>query len=164
MADSNQQIAEWLAAPNHHIIDSASGDMPELLQQIPDPPTLLYAVGNKDALHLPALAVVGSRNPTRGGIQNAYEFSKHLARSGFCIISGLAQGIDTAAHQGALDAGAKTVAFLGHGIDRVYPAENRELAHRIAEEGVLCSEYPLGSPPRREHFPQRNTPSSRLAK
>ena len=130
--------------------------MPDLLRQIPDPPTLLYAVGNMDALHLPTLAVVGSRNPTRGGIQNAYEFSNHLARSGFCIVSGLAQGIDTAAHQGALDAGAKTVAFLGHGIDRVYPAENRELAHRIAEEGVLCSEYPLGSPPRREHFPQRN--------
>jgi len=156
MGDTNEQVSAWLDAANHHIIDSDSGDMPDLLRQIPDPPTLLYAVGNKDALHLPTLAIVGSRNPTRGGIQNAYEFSNHLARSGFCIVSGLAQGIDTAAHQGALDAGAKTVAFLGHGIDRVYPAENRELAHRIAEEGVLCSEYPLGSPPRREHFPQRN--------
>jgi DNA processing protein len=113
-------------------------------------------VGNKDALHLPTLAVVGSRNPTSGGVQNAYNFSNHLARSGFCIVSGLAQGIDTAAHEGALDAGATTVAFLGHGIDRVYPAENRELAHRIAVDGALCSEYPLGSPPRREHFPQRN--------
>ena len=156
MADSNEQIVEWLAAPNHHIITSESDDFPELLRQIPGPPTLLYVVGNKDALHLPALAVVGSRNPTRGGIQNAYDFSNHLARSGFCIVSGLAQGIDTAAHKGALDAGAKTVAFLGHGIDRVYPAENREIAHRIAEDGALCSEYPLGSPPRGEHFPQRN--------
>jgi DNA processing protein len=153
---ADEQISEWLAAPNHHIIDSASGEIPELLQQIPGPPTSLYVLGNKDALHLPALAVVGSRNPTRGGVQNAYEFSNHLARSGFCIVSGLAQGIDTAAHTGALDAGATTVAFLGHGIDRVYPAENRELAHRIAEQGALCSEYPLGSPPRREHFPQRN--------
>ena len=154
--DTDEKISAWLAAPNHHLIDSESGDIPELLRQIPGPPTLLYVVGNIDVLHLPALAIVGSRNPTRGGVQNAYEFSKHLARSGFCIVSGLAQGIDTAAHEGALDAGAKTVAFLGHGIDRVYPAENRKLAHRIAEEGALCSEYPLGSPPRREHFPQRN--------
>lgn len=130
--------------------------MPELLQQIPGPPTLLYVVGNRDALHLPALAIVGSRNPTSGGMRIAYDFAFHLARCGFCIVSGLAQGIDTAAHKGALDAGAATVAFLGHGIDRVYPAENRELAHRIAAQGALCSEYPLGSPPRREHFPQRN--------
>ena len=156
MGDFNEQDLAWLEAPNHHIIDVESADFPELLQQIPGPPALLYVVGNLDALHLPALAVVGSRNPTRGGIQNAYEFSSHLARSGFCIVSGLAHGIDTAAHDGALDAGATTVAFLGHGIDRVYPAENRELAHRIAEEGALCSEYPLGSPPRRRHFPQRN--------
>jgi len=124
--------------------------------RIPDPPKQLYVVGNIDALHLPALAIVGSRNPTRGGRQNAYEFAKHLGRSGFCIVSGLAQGIDAAAHEGALDADAMTVAFLGHGIDRIYPAENRELAHRIAAGGVLCSEYPLGSPPRKEHFPRRN--------
>jgi DNA processing protein len=153
---ADAKTSEWLEAPNHYIVEADSADMPELLRQIPGPPTLLYVVGNKDALHLPALAIVGSRNPTRGGIQNAYEFSYHLARSGFCIVSGLALGIDTAAHKGALDAGAKTVAFLGHGIDRVYPAENRELAHRIAVEGALCSEYTLGSPPRREHFPARN--------
>ncbi len=153
---ADSQTSEWLDAPDHHIVEADSADMPELLRQIPGPPTLLYVVGNKDALHLPALAIVGSRNPTRGGIQNAYEFSYHLARSGFCIASGLAQGIDTAAHRGALDAGGKTVAFLGHGIDRVYPAENRELAHRIAVDGALCSEYPLGSPPRRNHFPARN--------
>ena len=153
---ADEKTSEWLDAPNHHIIDSESGDIPELLQQIPGPPTLLYVLGNKDALHLPTLAIVGSRNPTRGGIQNAYDFAYHLARCGFCIVSGLAQGIDTAAHKGALDAGASTVAFLGHGIDRVYPAENRDLAHRIAEQGALCSEHPLGSPPRREHFPQRN--------
>ena len=153
---ADEQTSDWLEAPNHHLIDADSGDIPELLQQIPDPPTLLYVLGNKDALHLPALAIVGSRNPTRGGMQNAYDFSYHLARSGFCIVSGLVQGIDAAAHRGALDAGASTVAFLGHGIDRVYPAENRDLAHRIAAQGALCSEYPLGSPPRREHFPQRN--------
>ncbi len=147
---------QWAEKPNHHIIDSTTDDLPELLRQIPDPPERLYVIGNKDALHLPALAIVGSRNPTRGGRQNAYEFAKHLGRSGFCIVSGLAQGIDTAAHEGALDAGAMTVAFLGHGIDRIYPASNSELAKRIAEQGALCSEFPLGAKPRREHFPQRN--------
>ncbi|RLA34183.1 MAG: DNA-protecting protein DprA [Gammaproteobacteria bacterium] len=153
---TNEIDQEWLSEPQHHIIAAESDDFPHLLRQIPDPPKQLYVVGNIDALHLPALAIVGSRNPTRGGRQNAYEFAKHLGRSGFCIVSGLAQGIDAAAHEGALDADAMTVAFLGHGIDRIYPAENRELAHRIAAGGALCSEYPLGSPPRKEHFPRRN--------
>ncbi|RLA28021.1 MAG: DNA-protecting protein DprA [Gammaproteobacteria bacterium] len=153
---TNEIDQEWLDEPQHHIIAAESDDFPHLLRQIPDPPKQLYVVGNIDALHLPALAIVGSRNPTRGGRQNAYEFAKHLGRSGFCIVSGLAQGIDAAAHEGALDADAMTVAFLGHGIDRIYPAENRELAHRIAAGGALCSEYPLGSPPRKEHFPRRN--------
>lgn len=156
MGDTDDIDESWLQAPNHYIVTAESEDFPELLRQIPGPPTRLYVVGNKDALHLPSLAIVGSRNPTRGGTQNAYNFSNHLARSGFSIVSGLAQGIDTAAHEGALDAGAMTIAFLGHGIDKIYPAENRDLAQRIARSGALCSEYPLGSPPRREHFPQRN--------
>ena len=156
MGDTDDIDESWLQAPNHYIVTAESEDFPELLWQIPGPPTRLYVVGNKDALHLPSLAIVGSRNPTRGGTQNAYKFSNHLARSGFSIVSGLAQGIDTAAHEGALDAGAMTIAFLGHGIDKIYPAENRDLAQRIARSGALCSEYPLGSPPRREHFPQRN--------
>ena len=146
----------WLEKPGNRIIPCDSDDYPELLQQIPGPPTLLYMVGNAAALHMPALSIVGSRNPTRGGRENAYEFAKHLGQCGFCIVSGLAQGIDTSAHEGALDADAMTVAFLGHGIDRVYPAGNRDLAHRISQNGALVSEYPLGSPPRREHFPQRN--------
>jgi DNA processing protein len=127
-----------------------------LLADIPDAPEYLYVKGCIDALHLPSLAIVGSRNPTRGGLQNAYEFAKHLGASGFCIVSGLAQGIDAAAHAGALDGGAMTVAFLGHGIDSVYPAANADLAQRITQRGALCSEFPLGSQPRREHFPQRN--------
>jgi len=147
---------EWLEKSGNRIITFDSDDFPELLQRIPDPPTLIYTVGNAEALHMPALAIVGSRNPTRGGIENAYEFARHLGQAGFCIVSGLAQGIDTAAHEGALDGSAMTVAFLGHGIDRVYPAVNRDLAHRISQNGVLVSEYPLGAPPRREHFPQRN--------
>jgi len=147
---------QWLKKTGNRIIQSDSEDFPELLQRITDPPSLLYIVGNADALHMPALSIVGSRNPTRGGKENAYEFARHLGQCGFCIVSGLALGIDTSAHEGALDAGAMTVAFLGHGIDRVYPAANRDLAHRISQNGVLVSEYPLGSPPRREHFPQRN--------
>jgi DNA processing protein len=154
---TDKQIeTEWASQPNHHIIDKDSDDFPELLKQISNPPGRLFVVGNVDALHLPSLAIVGSRNPTRQGRQNAYEFAKHLGRSGFCIVSGLASGIDAAAHEGALDGGAMTVAFLGHGIDQVYPADNEQLAKRIAANGAVCSEFPIGSEPRREHFPQRN--------
>ncbi|MDH4048997.1 MAG: DNA-processing protein DprA [Gammaproteobacteria bacterium] len=147
---------EWLQAAGHHLVHPDSPDYPELMRQMPGAPTLLYVVGNCAALNLPSLAIVGSRNPTRGGMQNAYEFAKHLAGCGFCIVSGLAQGIDTAAHNGALASDAMTVAVLGHGIDRVYPAANRDLAHRIAASGALISEYSLGTAPKKEHFPQRN--------
>lgn len=142
--------------PQYRCFDKASDDFPDLLRQIPDPPEKLYVAGKVDALHLPALAIVGSRNPTRQGRQTAYEFARHLARSGFCIVSGLAQGIDAAAHEGALDGGGTTVAFLGHGINHVYPESNRELAGRIRASGALCSEFEPGMTPRRELFPQRN--------
>jgi len=147
---------EWLSGSDNYVVHPESEFWPELFRALADPPTLLYLRGKPETLHWPALAIVGSRNPTRGGVLNAYEFARHLAASGFCIVSGLAQGIDTAAHKGALDANARTVAVLGHGIDRVYPAANHELAHRIAAEGALISEYPLGTHPRREHFPERN--------
>jgi DNA processing protein len=146
----------WLESDMHSIVAYGNDDYPELLAQINGAPLLLYVNGDSDALHLPSLAVVGSRNPTRGGIQNAVEFSRHLAGGAFTIVSGLAQGIDTAAHRGALAAGGKTVAVLGHGIDRVYPAQNHALAHEIAENGALVSEYPLGAPPDKWHFPERN--------
>jgi DNA processing protein len=100
--------------------------------------------------------MVGSRNPTNAGRRNAFEFARHLGASGFCIVSGLAQGIDAAAHRGALAAGAPTVAFLGHGIDRIYPARNRDLAHAIVRTGALVSEFPIGTHPHRSLFPQRN--------
>ena len=151
-----EKALQWLDEPQHHIVHYASPDYPSMLRQISDAPALIYVNGNPDSLHLPALAIVGSRNPTRGGVQNAHDFAAHLGKAGFAILSGLAQGIDAAAHKGALDADATTVAFLGHGIDRIYPAENRELAHRIVASGALISEYPLGSSPRREHFPERN--------
>lgn len=152
----DQADKQWAEQDRHYLLEYDDEDFPELLREIPGAPTLLYVIGDVTSLHLPALSIVGSRNPTRGGEQNAYEFAKHMGRSGFCIVSGLAQGIDTAAHRGALDAGAMTVAFLGHGIDSIYPAANSELARRIIQQGALVSEFPLGSPPRKEHFPQRN--------
>jgi DNA processing protein len=157
------QDLQWQAGAQHHLIHPDSPDYPELMRELADAPTLLYVVGDCRVLNLPSLAIVGSRNPTRGGVQNAYEFAKHLGGCGFCIVSGLAQGIDTAAHNGALAGDAMTIAVLGNGIDRVYPAANRELAHRIAAQGALVSEYPLGSPPRKQHFPQRNRLISALA-
>ena len=146
----------WALGPGHHLLDRQSADYPDLLARIPDPPDRLYVDGCVDVLHLPCIAIVGSRNPTRQGRDNAYEFAKYLGRAGFCIVSGLAQGIDAAAHEGALDGGGRTVAFLGHGVDLVYPAANRALAERIREAGALCSEFPLGMTPRRSSFPQRN--------
>lgn len=154
MAQVSQDL--WLTQPGNHIIKSATADYPNLLAQLQDYPEKLFVTGNPDALHLPAIAIVGSRNPTRGGLQNAYEFARHLGGCGFTIVSGLAQGIDTAAHKGALAAKAPTIAVLGTGVDRVYPAVNRALAKDIVETGALLSEFPLGSAPRREHFPQRN--------
>ena len=100
----------WLANEAHHLVAYGEDDYPDLLSQIPGPPLLLYINGDLDALHLPALAIIGSRNPTRGGVRNAVDFSRHLAGRGFTIVSGLAQGIDTAAHRGALVAGGRTIA------------------------------------------------------
>lgn len=154
--DAVQAALAWAGENHNHLIAIDSDNYPPLLRETKDAPLLLYVKGNVDALHLPALAIVGSRNPTRGGIDNASNFAAHLGKCGFVITSGLAQGIDTAAHRGALLSKAKTIAVLGHGIDRVYPAANRELAHEIINDGVLLSEYPLGTPPKRENFPARN--------
>ncbi len=148
--------AEWLRDKRHQIVRQDDDNFPELLRQIPGPPLLLYVDGNAELLQLPAIAIVGSRNPTAGGERNAYEFARHLASIGFTIVSGLAQGIDAAAHRGALAAGGNTVAFLGHGIDHVYPASNKALAGEIAARGALVSEFPLGMHPSKELFPQRN--------
>ena len=149
-------LDRWLAAAGHTRIARGAADYPALLGAIDDPPECLYVRGDAAVLHLPCLAIVGSRNPTRGGEQNAYEFARFLGQHNFCIVSGLAAGIDAAAHRGALAAGAATVAFLGHGIDTVYPARHRELADEIASRGALVSEFPLGTPPMKPLFPQRN--------
>ncbi|MCG6872446.1 MAG: DNA-processing protein DprA, partial [Gammaproteobacteria bacterium] len=123
---------------------------------IPGAPLLLFAHGRRACLGAPALAMVGSRNPTPAGTETARAFASYLAGAGLLIVSGLALGIDAAAHSGALAAGGSTIAVLGTGVDRVYPASHHELAHRIAGSGLLLSELPLGSPPRRQHFPARN--------
>jgi DNA processing protein len=154
---------EWLQMPGNTIIARGDDDFPELLAQIQSSPDRLFVKGDPGLLQMPALAIVGSRNPTQAGARNAFEFARHLGAAGFCIVSGLAEGIDTAAHRGALEAGAATVAFLGHGIDRIYPASNRDLAHIIAERGALVSEFPLGTHPHKSLFPQRNRLISGLA-
>lgn len=166
-AEKSRQIAEpdaerlaatlaWLDAADQTLVFAGDPDYPQLLDDLADPPLALYVKGDPALLSLPALAVVGSRNPTRGGLANARDFAAHLAGRGFAIVSGLAEGIDAAAHTAALEAGAATFAVMGTGIDRVYPARHRELAHRIAASGALVSEYPLGTAPRRQHFPERN--------
>ena len=147
---------EWLQEDNHHRIRPDEDAWPSFFAVLANAPDSLYIDGNPDLLHLPALAIVGSRNPTDRGERNAFEFARHLGAAGFCIVSGLAQGIDAAAHRGALAAGAPTIAFLGHGVDRVYPAVNHDLARQIAANGALVSEFPLGTHPHRSLFPQRN--------
>jgi DNA processing protein len=153
----------WLAQDGHQLLAWGDDAYPAMLREIPAPPLLLYVNGDAGLLQLPALAIIGSRNPTQGGARNAREFARHLAAQGFMIVSGMAQGIDAEAHRGALDARGKTVAFLGTGIDRVYPAVNRDLAHEIAARGALVTEYPLGAAPERWHFPERNRLISGLA-
>ena len=147
---------EWLQQPNNHLLTYFDRAYPPLLRQINSPPLLLYVHGNPETLSLPQLAIVGSRNPTMGGRNNAQAFAAALVRTGFTITSGLAQGIDGEAHRATIDAGGRTVAVMGTGLKRVYPAAHRELAHVIADHGALVSEFPLDAPPRREHFPQRN--------
>lgn len=147
---------DWLEQPDNYLLTLTHPDYPAMLAQLPDPPMVLYVHGQVDILGLPQLAIVGSRNPTTSGKQSAAEFAGHLTGAGFTITSGLALGIDTAAHQGALTVNGRTIAVMGTGLDRVYPASNKHLAHDIAEKGALISEFPIGTAPRPENFPQRN--------
>lgn len=147
----------WLLQPGNHLICLGSPDYPKLLTQIADPPPLLFVCGSLEALHLPQLAIVGSRNATPGGDKNAKLFARFLARHGLAITSGLASGIDAAAHQGALEAEGRTLAVMGTGADRIYPARHRDLAHAIVNQGgCLLSEFPLGTAPLTGNFPRRN--------
>jgi len=147
---------EWQDKPGNRIMTCHDPDYPVLLSQVDMPPPLLYVHGNTDILSEPLLAMVGSRNPTTAGTRTATEFAHHLSAAGLVISSGLALGIDAASHKGALEAGAPTVAVMGTGLDRVYPARHRDLARQIADRGALISEFPVGTSPRAENFPRRN--------
>jgi DNA processing protein len=147
---------EWAARSGNHLVCYLDDAYPALLRQIPDLPALLYVRGNPDLLMLPQIAMVGSRNCTPGGAQNAFEFAMQCAAAGLVVTSGLALGIDSAAHRGALEIGGATVAVTGTGADRVYPSRNRRLAEAIVEHGALVSEFPLGTGARAANFPQRN--------
>ncbi|MDP3538191.1 MAG: DNA-processing protein DprA [Azonexus sp.] len=154
----------WASQPGQHIITLADATYPKTLLEIPDPPSVLYVRGNLALLQHKGLAMVGSRNATPQGLQTAEGFAKALAAKGFCIISGLALGIDAAAHRGALVAGGATIAVIGTGADRLYPARNRELALAIAEHGAIISEFPLGTPAIASNFPRRNRIISGLSR
>ena len=155
----NRQVdltMEWLAQPGNRLLTLLDAAYPPALSHIPDPPPLLYLKGRPELLAAPSLAVVGSRNATLQGKANAEVFSQALSSAGLTIVSGLALGIDAAAHQGALGGVGSTVAVIGTGADTVYPARNHALAHRIAAEGCIVSEYALGTPPLSANFPRRN--------
>jgi DNA processing protein len=152
----------WAEHENANILTLDDTRYPTLLGEIPSPPPVLFVRGDLALLGEPQLAIVGSRNPTPGGVQTTREFAAHLASLGLVITSGLASGIDAAAHTGALEQGG-TIAVLGTGPDRVYPAANRALARRIAAEGALVSEFPPGVGPHASHFPRRNRTISGLS-
>ena len=146
----------WLAHPRHHIVPCNDLCFPPLLLASGDCPIALYVDGDALALREPQLAIVGSRNPSAQGREHAFEFARELARQGLTITSGLAEGIDTEGHRGALAAPGSTLAVLGTGVDLVYPRGNRALAREIAGRGALVSAFPIATPPGRGNFPQRN--------
>jgi DNA processing protein len=146
----------WLAGPSRRLVTWGGADYPPLLAAIPDPPLVLFVEGTAAALSLPQLAVVGSRNPTALGRDTAEQFAAHLAAAGLAITSGLALGIDAAAHRGALAAGGSTIAVMGCGPDAVYPRAHAGLAAEIAASGALVTDLPTGTPPLKQHFPRRN--------
>ncbi len=147
---------EWASRPGQHILTLVDDAYPKALLEIADPPSLLYVRGNPTILKMRCLAMVGSRNATPQGLQTAENFARTLAAKGLCIVSGLALGIDAAAHRGALSAGGDTIAVIGTGADRIYPARNKELALAIVEHGAIISEFPLGTPSIAANFPRRN--------
>lgn len=158
-ASTQQVIArtqEWLATPGNHVLTLHDPAYPRMLREIDDPPLLLYAVGRTELLSACAVAIVGSRNASTQGKANAQAFAQAFSNAGLTIVSGLALGIDAAAHEGALAGPGSTVAVIGTGADIVYPSRNHKLAHRIAEAGCIISEYALGHPVLASNFPRRN--------
>jgi len=154
---------QWLQDPHHHLVGWGDEDYPPLLRNSPNPPLALFVDGDPGSLWQPAIAVVGSRNPSAGGRQIAYDFARSLAGSGLTIASGLAAGVDAAAHRAALDAGANTYAVIGTGPDLAYPRRHAPLQAQVAGRGAVVSEYPPGTPPRNGQFPARNRLLAALA-
>lgn len=158
-----ERTIDWSAAPSNAIVTLADAEYPRALLEISDPPLLLYCRGRTALLNQPSLAIVGSRNATPQGLRNAEQFARAFSAAGLTIVSGLALGIDAAAHRGGLLGAASTIAVLGTGIDIVYPPQHGALAVRIAEEGLLVSEFPLQTPSLKQNFPRRNRIISGLA-
>lgn len=163
-SDAIERTLEWVSRPQNQVITLADSSYPRLLLEIADPPPLLYASGNSALLNRKALAVVGSRNGTAQGLRNAEAFAKAFSEAGLTIVSGLALGIDAAAHRGGLAGAGSTIAVLGTGIDVVYPQANASLFAEIAQHGLLLSEYPLGTSAVGHNFPRRNRLISGLAR
>lgn len=158
-ADKLSLAMRWLEDKSNHLLTLADDDYPARLLETADPPLLLYMKGRRELLHATdtsGIAIVGSRNATPGGLQNAEAFARALSLAGMTIISGMALGIDAAAHRGGLDGAGSTIAVVGTGLDLVYPARNKELAHQLAEKGLLVSEFALGTPALANNFPRRN--------
>lgn len=163
-----EQVAatrQWLAAdPARHVVALGDAQFPAALLETADPPLMLFAHGRLELLAAPSIAIVGSRNPTPQGADNARAFARHLSQAGLTVVSGLALGVDGAAHDGALSGAGSTIAVMGTGADRIYPGRHHDLAHRIASQGLLLTEFPLGTPPLAENFPMRNRIIAGLAR
>lgn len=158
-----QRNAAWLAEPGNHLVSQHNAAYPRALTELPDAPLLLYVKGDLSLLDSPSIAIVGSRNATPQGVNNAQAFAHELSAAGMCIVSGLALGIDAAAHRGGLDGIGRSIAVLGTGVDIVYPAHHRDLAHELAQHGALVSEFALGTASIAANFPRRNRIISGLA-
>jgi DNA processing protein len=161
--ESLEATARWIREPGRYLLAPGDALFPALLLEIPDPPKLLFAMGRVELLQGPCLAIVGSRAATPQGARDARSFAFELSNAGLCIVSGLALGIDTAAHEGALEGSSSSVAVLGTGANIVYPRGNEKLASRLAESGCVLTEYGLDTPPRPGNFPRRNRLISGLA-
>jgi DNA processing protein len=154
----------WSREPNRTLLALDQTAFPKALLEIGDPPALLYCIGRVDLLARPSIAIVGSRNATPQGARDAQSFARSLSEAGYTIVSGLALGIDAAAHRGGLSGRGSTIAVLGTGVDVSYPPRNASLAEEIAADGLVLSEFPLGTPPARHNFPRRNRILSGLAR
>ena len=159
-----EAAAKWREHPGHHLVARGDPAYPRALEEMTDPPRLLYVKGRLELLQKPAFAIVGSRNATAQGVRDAEAFAYALSSAGLPIVSGLALGIDAAAHRGGLRAQGASIAVVGTGADRLYPARNRDLADALAASGALVSEFPLGTPPLPQNFPRRNRLISGLSR